>query len=534
MNFQQKLASWPKDKIWKEYCGYLDLPMDSYMYIQNRLMKEQMERWKKSELGKKLLGDRNPSTIDEFRNLMPLTDYSDYADTLLNRKKEMLPDGPAVWIQTTWEGGIRPIKLAPYSRDMLDVYRHNMLTVAMLSSSHGKGDFDLKAGDRVLYGGAPLPYATGLIPSLLSEELDLEWLPDANDKGSGFSERIKEGFKMGQKGGIDYFFGIGSVANYITENFSRATGSGHHSGSVSPSIALRYLKAKHSANKTGKPVKPGDVFHLKGLISAGTDAACYRKSLQDAWGTVPMEIAAGTESTCIGAETWKHDGMVFFPDAAFYEFISEGELRREKEIPDYKPRTCLMNEICAGQNYELVLSIFHGGAFMRYRIGDMYRCVSSEPGQLPHITFLDRCKNVIDIAGFTRITEASVREAISLSKLSIGEWFINKEYSGSGIPFLHMYLEMPENSSITESLCVDTLNEHLTVYFKYFDNDYNDLKKLLGIDPLQITVLKQGTLHTWEGMNSRKFPRVNPEVLDVNDVLNMQGRMDYIHGRSLK
>ena len=74
MNFQQKLASWPKDKIWKEYCGYLDLPMDSYMYIQNRLMKEQMERWKKSELGKKLLGDRNPSTIDEFRNLMPLTD----------------------------------------------------------------------------------------------------------------------------------------------------------------------------------------------------------------------------------------------------------------------------------------------------------------------------------------------------------------------------------------------------------------------------------------------------------------------------
>jgi hypothetical protein len=193
-----------------------------------------------------------------------------------------------------------------------------------------------------------------------------------------------------------------------------------------------------------------------------------------------------------------------------------------------------MNEICAGQNYELVLSIFHGGAFMRYRIGDMYRCVSSEPGQLPHITFLDRCKNVIDIAGFTRITEASVREAISLSKLSIGEWFINKEYSGSGIPFLHMYLEMPENSSITESLCVDTLNEHLTVYFKYFDNDYNDLKKLLGIDPLQITVLKQGTLHTWEGMNSRKFPRVNPEVLDVNDVLNMQGRMDYIHGRSLK
>jgi len=534
MNFQEKLKTWPREQIWNEYCGYLNLSIDSYMYIQNRLMLEQIHRWKSSPLGQQLLNGKDPVSIDEFRNMMPLTDYFDYAEKLLKKDKNSLPDDPAVWIQTTWEGGIRPIKLAPYSRDMLDVYRHNMLSVALLSSSHGNEDFDLQAGDRVLYGGAPLPYATGLIPSLLNEEIKLEWLPDANDNGRGFSDRIKEGFRMGQTGGIDYFFGIGSVANYITDNFSKSTGSGQHKTNVSPAIALRYFKAKIQSKKSGKPICPGDIFHLKGLISAGTDAACYRKKLEKSWGAVPMEIAAGTESTCIGCETWQHRGMVFFPDAAFYEFISESELRREIENPDYKPRTCLMNEIAEGQNYELVLSIFHGGAFMRYRIGDMYHCVSAKPNELPHISFLDRCRNVIDIAGFTRITEDSVNQAIKLSGLKIGEWFAKKEYNPDGIPFLHMYLEMEENQPLSESLCINTLSEHLSVYFKYFDSDYSDLEKLLGIDPLEITVLKQGTIRAWESSSGRRLLRINPDMLDAADIVTLQARMDCIHGGSLK
>ena len=27
----------------------------------------------------------------------------------------MLPDKPIIWIQTTWEGGKHPIKVAPYT-----------------------------------------------------------------------------------------------------------------------------------------------------------------------------------------------------------------------------------------------------------------------------------------------------------------------------------------------------------------------------------------------------------------------------------
>lgn len=128
---------------------------------------------------------------------------------------------------------------------------------------------------------------------------------------------------------------------------------------------------------------PGDVFRLKGMVCTGTDARCYRENLSRAWGVYPVEIAAGTESTCIAAESRQRPGMVFFPDACFYEFIPREEMERSLEDRGYRPRTCLMDEVRAGQEYELVISVLHGGAFMRYRIGDMYRCLSAAAAPCP-------------------------------------------------------------------------------------------------------------------------------------------------------
>ena len=73
-----------------------------------------------------------------------------------------------------------------------------------------------------------------------------------------------------------------------------------------------------------------------------------------------------------------------------------------------------------------------------------------------------------------------------------------------------------------------------SVYFKYFDSDYSDLEKLLGIDPLEITVLKQGTIRAWESSSGRRLLRINPDMLDAADIVTLQARMDCIHGGSLK
>lgn len=523
MRFEEKLKKVNRDQLWKEYCGFLDMSLSEYMYTQRRLMSEQIRIWSACPLGRQLLAGKTPATIEEFLDQFPLTDYADYADTLLARRDDMLCSDPAIWIQTTWEGGLRPIKLAPYSRSMLDTYRHNLLSTMMMATARQKGDFDLQRGDRILYGGAPLPYATGLMPSLFEEDIHFTWLPDSNTNSDlSFSQRIKKGFAMAMSSHVDFFFGVGSVANYITESFGRSGGG--HSGKTQLSIgnAVRYLKAKYISNRDGRAIRPGDIFKLKAFFYAGTDARCYKDRLQRAWGAEPIELAAGTESTCIGAETWEHRGMVFFPDACFYEFIPEEEMRRNLSNPDYVPRTVLMDGVRGGETYELVLSVLHGGAFMRYRIGDVYRCLSANPDELPRFTFVDRIPSVIDIAGFTRITASSMQEVIRLSRLNLGDWVLKKEFDEQNNPYLHMYVEIPPDAQATEVSVRSILTEHISLYFKYFDSDYGDLKKLLNMEPLQITILKYGTIDAYETKLGHRLPRINPGMLDIIGLLKQQ------------
>ena len=528
MKIQDRMKRESREALWNEYCGFLDMSMEEYMYTQRRLMEEQIHLWSACGLGRELLRGAQPKTIAELRQALPLTAYEDYADILLDHRSDMLCAEPAVWIQTTWEGGLRPTKTAPYTRAMLDAYRHNLVASLMMATATEKGNFNFKKGDRVLYGGAPLPYATGLLPSLAEEEIHFNWLPDSDaSSGLSFSQRIKKGFALAMNGGLDFFFGIGSVANYITDSFGKLSGgggSGKKDLKVSPLCAARYLKAKYISKRDGRPMRPGDVFHLKALFYAGTDARCYRERLAAAWGVVPIELAAGTETTCLGAETWEHSGMVFFPNSCFYEFIPQQEMQRNRRDRSYQPRTCLMDEVRAGETYELAISVLHGGAFMRYRIGDVYHCVSAGGGRLPRFSFVDRVPDVIDIAGFTRITEKSVEEVIRLSKLGISEWVMKKEFDGGGNPFLHMYLEVDPDAQIRDVVVKQVLTEHLSVYFKYFDSDYSDLKKLLNMEPLQITILKTGTIAGYTRESGHGIYRINPDTLDICGLLDYERR----------
>ena len=81
MKFEEKLKERKDWELWKEYCGFLDLTIDEFMAIQNRLMLEQIRKWKASGIGKTILKGRNPETIEEFRKMVPLTSYEDYADS---------------------------------------------------------------------------------------------------------------------------------------------------------------------------------------------------------------------------------------------------------------------------------------------------------------------------------------------------------------------------------------------------------------------------------------------------------------------
>ena len=527
MRFEDKIKLYSKERIWDEYCGFLEMSISDYMFVQKRLMEEQMHKWCESGLGKSIIGEYIPKSIDEFRQRVPLTTYEDYADILLSKQEDMLPATASIWIQTTWEGGIRPIKIAPYTREMIDVYKHNAIACLLLSCAKEKGDMTIKAGDSVLYGGAPLPYLTGLLPVAISEECSFTWLPDCDSSSEkSFSERIKEGFKMANSTGIDYIFGIGSVNNFITNRLLKSANAGKSSGSgtkmnASLTMIFRYIKAKYVSKRDKRPIEPYDLFKLKGFVSVGTDARCYKESLAKHWGCEPIEIMAGTESSCVGTEDYLHNGMVFFPDTCFYEFLSESEYIKSLEDENYTPHTCLIDEVIQNTNYELVITVLKGGAFARYRTNDMYSCVSGpKKGALPRFSYLDRGRSVIDIAGFTRITEKSIKEAIAISRLPIVDWIAKKEYTDDNVPFLHIYAEIDPTFQLSHAVVIDLFSEQLTAYFKYFDSDYSDLKHLLKMDPMTFTVLPYGSIAECEQEMGIKIRRINPDVVVVNSIMN--------------
>lgn len=531
MNLKHKLNERNNEHIWKSYCGFLDLNIEQYMVIQKRLMTEQISLWSKCELGKSILKGRTPRTIDEFRAMVPLTTYDDYADILLQKRAETLPENPIIWIQTTWEGGKHPIKVAPYTRSMLDRYRNNVTACLILSTSTAKGKFDVEDTDKILYGLAPLPYATGLFPLALNEEIDIQFLPPVKDAvDMTFSERNKAGFKMAMQKDVEFFFGLGSVAYAVSQ--SLASLSGGSSGGLSsllkckPKMILRILKAKYRCKKENRPFIPKDLFKLKGFMVAGTDNRCYKDELEELWGVRPMELFAGTEPSIIGTETWTRNGMYFFPDSCFFEFIAEKDMYRTFENPEYQPRTYLMDEVVPGEKYEIVLSVLKGGAFARYRVGDVYRCVGltnkEDETFIPRFEYVDRVPPIIDIAGFTRISEHGIRSAIKLSGLSVSDWVAKKEFTDNNRPYMHLFVELERQSLSMNAMSADIIKELLTTYFKYIDQDYRDLKKILGIDPLVISILKCGTFETYRNKYDRDITKMNPPHYDLEELLRIQ------------
>lgn len=220
--------------------------------------------------------------------------------------------------------------------------------------------------------------------------------------------------------------------------------------------------------------------------------------------------------------------MYFFPDSCFYEFIIEADMEKNEEDPSFVPHTLLMDEVVPGEIYELVLTVLKGGAFARYRCGDMYRCVglsNREDGtRIPRFEYIDRVPSIIDIAGFTRISENGITSAIRLSGLPVHNWAAAKEFNENNRPFLHMYVEVEKGALAERAVSSEILKEILSTYFKYIDQDYRDLKKILGMDPLVVTILKCGSFGAYSEKYGKTLRHMNPSRRELAELIRMQER----------
>jgi phenylacetate-coenzyme A ligase PaaK-like adenylate-forming protein len=236
---------------------------------------------------------------------------------------------------------------------------------------------------------------------------------------------------------------------------------------------------------------PRDLWSLRGVVIVGSDASLYRERLKELWGCVPLDIYGCTEGLVIAVQAWDRQGMTFLPHFNFLEFIPEEERLRGEIFPGYQPSTVLLDEVEVGKNYEVVITNFLGGPFTRYRLGDMVTITSLRSEalgiDLPQMSFYSRCDGLIDLAGFTRLTEKTLWQAVEAAGIPCRDWTVQKE--GEDRPVLHLYLELRDEERRSSQELAEAIHQQL----KRLNTPYAEMEAMLGLRPVQVTLLQPGS-----------------------------------------
>jgi len=316
-----------KEIIWAKYCGYLDLSIEEYMQIQERLLIEQFTTLKDCNLGKHFLGKRSPKSVEEFREKVPLTTYADYVEFLKDKKEDDLPKANYRWARTSGKSGEYTCKWVPLTDGMFEKLGEAFLSGMILSSCSEKGDVQVETDDIFLLATAPLPYISSYMCLAIEALIDVKFIPSlAEGEKMEHGERLAAGFSRGMETGVDYFTGLASILAKMGELFeSGQTGSKFSLKMLKPKILGRYFKAFMKAKLQKRNILPKDLWNLKGIGASGVDTDIYKDKVEHYWGKMPLEIVGNTEGGLLSMQAWNYKGMTFLPDINFYEFISLDE-----------------------------------------------------------------------------------------------------------------------------------------------------------------------------------------------------------------
>ncbi len=510
------------DELWQRCCGFIDLSLKDFMRIQKRLLMEQMGMLKKCQLGQEIMGGISPRSVEEFRQQVPLTDYADYSPYLLKRRMDVLPKKPILWQCTSGKSGEYPLMWAPVTARQLDEIEPLLFALLLFSSCNKRGDIGFKEKDKFLYGMAPPPYTSGTMARIFPNEL-FDLLPSIEEaEKMSFEDRIHQGFELALSEGLDLCFALSSVTVAIGERFRQRNGSSVDVRTIlkKPKSMLRLAKALARSKLARRPMLPKDLWALKGLVTFGMDGSVYREKIKRMWGRYPLDFHGCTEAVIIAMQTWDYQDMTFVPHLNFFEFIPEEESIKSREDTTYQPSTLLLDQVKPGR-YELVITNFHGGPFARYRPGHLIEITSLRNEKLgidiPQMTFVCRIDDQIDIAGFTRLSEKAIWQAIENTELSYKGWMARKEVKEK--PALNLYLELGENEYVTARQVADMVHEEL----KKLDTPYAELESFTGLRPLEVTLLPENAFATFvlrqkaagADLVHLKPPHINPSDATV-------------------
>ena len=516
------------DEVWKKYCGFLDLSLEDFMFIQERLLMEQMHLFAACELGRKIMGEKVPTSVEEFQRTVPLTEYEDYEPYLSERREDVLPQIPYLWGHTSGRSG--KYKWVPHTEPAYVKMGEHILAAVILAMARERGEVRLEEGDVLLYNTPPRPYSSGLVLMSMAELFRFHFVPPLEEtEDMSFQERIEKSFQMALVTGIDVIGSITAVLVKMGERFAEGGGGTRLSSHLlHPKALLRLTRALVRSKLAGRPLLPKDLWQAKGAMCGGTDTSLYKDKIIQYWGVVPHENYSSTETMGTAAvQAWNKQGLFFFPDVAFLEFIPEEEWGRNRQDPSYQPRTVLVNEVEPGQRYEVVITSFDGGPFLRYRMHDLVRFLSRRDEEadidLPPMVFAGRSDDLIDLAGFTGLMdEPLVLKAIHETGIAYVDWTIRKEETKEGA-FLHLCIELKDD------VAVEVIRQSVHENLKTLNPFYADLESMLEVQPLKVTLLARGTFQGYSmekqaagaDLAHLKPPHMNPSDEIISDLFRL-------------
>jgi hypothetical protein len=532
-----------RNELWDLCCGFIELDIDQFMSIQNQLLLEQIELIKRCKLGRKIMRGAMPESVAEFRNKVPITTYADYCPELVEQNEDALPVKPSRWIQTSGRSGEYPYKWIPVTERFWEEASLNFSAVALFSTCKGRRDYPLTYGYKILHAAAQLPCLTGHVAHSLSESLGFQYMPSLDEsEQTAFEDRVSKGLKMALDNGMDGFFGLAGILVAVGEKFKRGSGSTSMSKLIShPRTLFRLLRAKTISKLAKRDMLPRDLWKLNGIVSMGTDSIIYKNKIRELWGRAPLDAYGNSESTIIGTQVWDYENMVLFPNLNFLEFIPEEEHFKSRNDPSYRPETVLLNEVEAGQNYEMVITNLHGGALIRYRLGDMIRITSLKNDKLkiklPQIVFERRADDLIDL-GFVRLTERTIWQALENSDIPYAGWTARKELNNNKTT-LHLYLELKEDNGLTGEQIAAMVYEQIKKIDDglYVYKDIDNLEQLIDFKPIEVTILPAGVFADYkvrrqaEGSKLAHLrpPHINPSDNILSQLVSQPGEAVKTH-----
>jgi len=511
------------EELWQMCCGFLSLNMEQFTAIQKRLLLEQIQLLNQCTLGRKIMHGAKPRTVEEFREQVPLTTYSDYCPELLEKREAPLPAEPACWVHTSGKSGEYPFKWIPMTKSFVNELSIVMYGVGILSSCKGWGDVShINDCPKIVYMVAPRPYMSGAMASMIGLQTPSNYLPPLEEAEElAFEDRVKMGFQQALSQGLDFFFGLSLVLVAIGNKFSQPADKVNIRPLLSrPRALFRLLKGISKSKLARRPMLPKDIWGVKGIMCGGLDSWVYRDKINELWGRYPLDIYAGTEGGIIATQTWDYESMTFIPSLNFLEFIPEKEHFKGRLDPDYQPRTVLLDEVKAGENYEIVITSFHGGALVRFRVGDMIKITTLQNEKLginiPQMVFHSRVDGLLDFF-IVRLTEKTIWQAIENTGIAYEDWTAYKESEKS---ILRVLIELKNGSELSEA---EVARE---IYKQIMESDSDEHKMSLTFDDwssevnfgVEVNLLPQGAFANYiarrraEGADLAhlKPPHINP------------------------